>query len=234
MHASSRRGKPSKPRVLYVFRTPPGIKLGREPFDESIRREIETQHPDVHFDWVKLSKIPVPSPDVEYWRERRRAEKAAKQARREAEREDSQADAQDGAESSPDPESPAALDSDGPDFEPSDNSAADEPTLEGFGPLDDEFGSVGSEGDAPVDGRTVGDEVAGSLQPDGPSGEAALAARRRRRRRGGRRRHKRPPLAASNAAEPRREDGDPGTEPDPAPDSASAPSKVPEDPSKEA
>ena len=100
IHASSRRGKPSKPRVLYVFRTPPGLKLGREPFDESIRREIEAQHPDVQFDWVKLSKIPVPSPDVEYWRERRRAEKAAKQARREADREDSMGEAREAATAS--------------------------------------------------------------------------------------------------------------------------------------
>src|SRR5262245_28625642 len=82
MHASGRRGKPSKPRILYWFRTPPGVKVGREPFDEIVRRTIEAQNPGVAFDWKKLSVIPQAPVDVEYWRERRRNERAAKQARR--------------------------------------------------------------------------------------------------------------------------------------------------------
>jgi hypothetical protein len=89
MHASSRRGKPGKPRTIYVFRTPPGVKLGREPFDETVRRLIEEQNPGLHFDWKKLSHIAPPAPDVEFWREKRRLEKAARQARREQELEDS-------------------------------------------------------------------------------------------------------------------------------------------------
>ncbi len=77
-----RRGKPARPRLLYFFRTPPGAKVGREPFDETVRRTLEAQNPDVVFDWAALSKIPVPSPDAEHWRERRRLEREAKQARR--------------------------------------------------------------------------------------------------------------------------------------------------------
>jgi len=86
MRGAGQRGKGGAPRVLYVFRTPPGLKVGREPFDESVRRALEEQNPGVHFDWPKLSVILPPPPDVEYWRERRRAEKAAKQAQRQEER----------------------------------------------------------------------------------------------------------------------------------------------------
>ena len=49
--ATARRGKASRPRVLYWFRTPPGVMVGREPFDESVRRTLEAQYPDVTFDW---------------------------------------------------------------------------------------------------------------------------------------------------------------------------------------
>jgi hypothetical protein len=88
VHASNRRGKPSRPRILYWFRTPPGVMVGREPFDEAARRAIESQNPDVSFDWKSLSKITAPPPDAEFWRERRRVERAAKQARLASERED--------------------------------------------------------------------------------------------------------------------------------------------------
>src|SRR6185436_21021516 len=46
----SNRGK-ARPRMLYWFRTPPGIKVGRSPFDPDMRRELEAQNPDVVFDW---------------------------------------------------------------------------------------------------------------------------------------------------------------------------------------
>jgi hypothetical protein len=78
---SSRR--PSRPRILYWFRTPPGVRVGREPFDEPVRRVLEAQNPGVTFDWKKLvSDTLQPAPDVENWRERRRAEREAKRARR--------------------------------------------------------------------------------------------------------------------------------------------------------
>ena len=37
--STNRRGK-TRARVLYWFRTPPGIKVGREPFDEDVRRAL--------------------------------------------------------------------------------------------------------------------------------------------------------------------------------------------------
>ena len=60
--ATARRGKASRPRVLYWFRTPPGVMVGREPFDESVRRTLEAQYPDVTFDWEKLRKTAIPEP----------------------------------------------------------------------------------------------------------------------------------------------------------------------------
>src|SRR5438105_1242191 len=80
--ASHRRGK-GPARILYWFRTPPGIKVGRPPFDEEMRRRIEAQNPGVTFDWAQLEATPVPPPsaDVERWRERRRVDRAEKAAR---------------------------------------------------------------------------------------------------------------------------------------------------------
>jgi hypothetical protein len=76
---TNRRGK-VKPRVLYWFRTPPDIKVGRQPFDPAVRRALEAQNPDIAFDWRAIVETPIPSADADKWRERRRAERAAKYA----------------------------------------------------------------------------------------------------------------------------------------------------------
>jgi len=76
---TNRRGK-SRPRVLYWFRTPPNVKIGREPFDDDVRRALEAQNPHVTFDWRKILETPIPSAEVDKWRERRRAERAARQS----------------------------------------------------------------------------------------------------------------------------------------------------------
>jgi len=78
---TNRRGK-SRSRLLYWYRTPPNVRVGREPFDEAVRRALEAQNPGVQFDWRKIIETPVPSAETEHWRERRRAEKAEKAARR--------------------------------------------------------------------------------------------------------------------------------------------------------
>ncbi|MEQ1760005.1 MAG: hypothetical protein ABL986_16945 [Vicinamibacterales bacterium] len=41
-------------RVLYAFRSPGGVRVGRNPFDQSVRREIERSNPDLAFDWDTL------------------------------------------------------------------------------------------------------------------------------------------------------------------------------------
>jgi hypothetical protein len=69
-------------RVLYWFRSPPNVRVGREPFDPAIRRELEMQNPGVSFDWRRIVETPIPSAEAEKWRERRREERAAKLARR--------------------------------------------------------------------------------------------------------------------------------------------------------
>jgi hypothetical protein len=80
----ARRGKPRQ-RVLYWFRSPPNIKVGRSPFDEEVMRALEAQNPDVVFDWDALRNTPMPPPAVEHWRERRRVERAMRQIRAEDE-----------------------------------------------------------------------------------------------------------------------------------------------------
>src|SRR5439155_3862584 len=80
---TNRRGK-LRPRVLYWYRTPPNIKVGRAPFDAEVQRALEAQNPNVVFDWRKIIDAPIPSADVEKWRDRRRAERAEKAARRAA------------------------------------------------------------------------------------------------------------------------------------------------------
>ena len=55
MHAEKRRGRPSS-RILYWFRTPPGVKVGRAALDEDAIRLIEAHHPDIEFDWTRILK----------------------------------------------------------------------------------------------------------------------------------------------------------------------------------
>jgi len=52
---SRRRGKP-RSRILYWFRTPPGVRIGRSALDEDAIRLIEQHNPDVDFDWTRILK----------------------------------------------------------------------------------------------------------------------------------------------------------------------------------
>lgn len=55
LHFDPRKGR-AHGRILYWFRTPPGVRVGRATFDEETRRMIERAHPEVIFDWVALEK----------------------------------------------------------------------------------------------------------------------------------------------------------------------------------
>ena len=60
MHAD-RPGE--RPRILYWYRTAPGIVLGRTALDEDAIRTIEDQHPEIEFDWpaiLALSEVMTP------------------------------------------------------------------------------------------------------------------------------------------------------------------------------
>jgi len=76
----SNRGR-ARPRLLYWFRTPPGVKVGRSPFDPDMRRALEAQNPDLVFDWEAITHTPIPPPvEPERWRERRRLERAFRES----------------------------------------------------------------------------------------------------------------------------------------------------------
>jgi hypothetical protein len=84
LESASDRSRQARPRILFWFRTPPQVKVGREPFSEEIRQAIESQNPDLTFDWARLMATSAPpSPDAQRWRERRRLERSARQAARE-------------------------------------------------------------------------------------------------------------------------------------------------------
>jgi hypothetical protein len=165
VHTPTKRGKPGRSRVLYWYRTPPGIRLGRKPFDDEVRRTLERQNPGVVFDWDAIVSTPMPPPDMtEYWRERRRAEKAAKAERRAAEAEESaqaQSEARTAAE--------AAVDT----------------------VLHDQQEAALAQGDL-TEHVVAEAPIEVFVEPAGDAGAAADAsgqtARKRRRRRGGRRR----------------------------------------------
>ena len=46
-----REGTKQRSRILYVFRTPGGVRVGREALESEILKQIEAQHPDIEFDW---------------------------------------------------------------------------------------------------------------------------------------------------------------------------------------
>ena len=53
VHSIRGRGK-ANPRILYWFRTPPNVRVGRGALDEGAIRAIEEQNPEISFDWTKI------------------------------------------------------------------------------------------------------------------------------------------------------------------------------------
>jgi len=72
---SSRRGR-DRDRVLYVFRTPPGVRIGRDPFDSATLDLIERANPDIVFDWDAILESKPPVPEEEPTRRARSWQKA--------------------------------------------------------------------------------------------------------------------------------------------------------------
>ena len=56
LHSGRTRGK-SSPQMLYLFRTPPNIRVGRHPLDAEAIRAVEEHNPAVTFDWKKMLKV---------------------------------------------------------------------------------------------------------------------------------------------------------------------------------
>ncbi len=63
-----------RPRVLYWYRSAPGVRVGRAALDEDAIRTIDEQHPDIEFDWTELlEEAQTALPEVEHRPERRKA-----------------------------------------------------------------------------------------------------------------------------------------------------------------
>jgi hypothetical protein len=171
-----RRGKPARSRVLYMFRTPPQVKVGRMPFTDEVRRALEAQYPNVRFDWPRLMATPIPPPDADHWRERRRAEKAARQAARESE-------VADEPEENGAPAPDASVAADPPEeSQPISAAVAEEP-----GEDEDEEGEDGEADDETAAAGEASESQGIGASPPAAGPDAARPPGRRRRRRGRRR-----------------------------------------------
>jgi hypothetical protein len=60
VHAGRQHGR-GRQRLLYWFRTPPGVKVGRPALDEDAIRWIEEHNPDIEFDWQKILEVQPPA-----------------------------------------------------------------------------------------------------------------------------------------------------------------------------
>jgi hypothetical protein len=49
-----RDGPRQRSRILYVFRTPGGVRVGRDPLEPDVLRQIESQYPDIQFNWAMV------------------------------------------------------------------------------------------------------------------------------------------------------------------------------------
>lgn len=72
-----RDGGRQQSRILYVFRTPGGVRVGRPGLDQDVLREIEAEHPDIDFDWPAVldnRQIVEPPSDQRRPRKKRRGD----------------------------------------------------------------------------------------------------------------------------------------------------------------
>jgi hypothetical protein len=67
-----REGGQQRSRVLYVFRTHGGVRVGRDPLEPDTLRQIEAQNPGVEFDWKLIREQKQLVESVEPRRRRRR------------------------------------------------------------------------------------------------------------------------------------------------------------------
>jgi hypothetical protein len=186
------RGGKSFSRLLYWFRTPPGVKVGREPFDPATRRALESQYPSIAFDWPAIMSTSMPAPTID-WRSRRRADRAAKAALKAADALEDLASGDERAGESSVVEEEESARSDRFDVEPADEGAPQFPELESGSVVDEsrsepEFWSEPGSGNEPAESQSDVESAAGTT----PSPGAERRHRSRRRRRRGGRHHRKP------------------------------------------
>ena len=46
-----RDGIRQRTKILYIFRTPGGVRVGRDPLETDVQRQLEGQYPDIAFNW---------------------------------------------------------------------------------------------------------------------------------------------------------------------------------------
>jgi hypothetical protein len=61
MHGYRTANGPSRTRVLYLFRSPAHVRIGRQALDEEAREALTHTHPDLTFDWHALDREAVVS-----------------------------------------------------------------------------------------------------------------------------------------------------------------------------
>jgi hypothetical protein len=72
-----REGTRQRSRILYVFRSPGGVRVGRESLEPAILRDIEANYPDIAFDWKAVldnRQIVETAPEIRRPRKHRRSE----------------------------------------------------------------------------------------------------------------------------------------------------------------
>jgi hypothetical protein len=75
-----REGNRQRSRILYVFRTPGGVRVGRAALEPEVLRQIEAQYPDIAFDWAVIrdnQQVVDPAPEQRRRRSKREEELAA-------------------------------------------------------------------------------------------------------------------------------------------------------------
>jgi hypothetical protein len=76
----ARDGNRQRSRILYVFRTPGGVRVGREALESEVLKQIEAEHPEIDFDWNAVfhnQQVIETAPDPRKPRKRPPAEGAA-------------------------------------------------------------------------------------------------------------------------------------------------------------
>jgi hypothetical protein len=73
-----RDGSRQRSRILYVFRTPGGVRVGRDPLEPEVLRDLERRHPEIAFEWRTIRENQqVIEPAVEQRRRRPKADDRA-------------------------------------------------------------------------------------------------------------------------------------------------------------
>ena len=72
-----REGSRQHSKILYVFRSPGGVRVGRAPLEPDILKEIQRRYPDIEFDWhavLENRQVVEPAAELRRPKKRRRPE----------------------------------------------------------------------------------------------------------------------------------------------------------------